>query len=178
MKYYSWNPEKNERLQQECNISFEEIVVHIERGEFLDIIEQPNQEKYPGQKVFIVQIEAYVYLVPFVESDQEVFLKTIIPSRKATKKYLKGGAQDEQELLDSYERGEWQSVPHLDAEKQRYREYATATLTQAEGVNIRLSEKDVASFKKQAIQEGIPYQTLMASILHKYLSGRLIEKQA
>ena len=85
---------------------------------------------------------------------------------------------EEQELLDSYERDEWQSVPHLDAEKQHYREYATATLTQAKRVNIRLSEKDVASFKKQALQEGIPYQTLLASILHKYLSGRLIEKQA
>ena len=88
MKYFSWNTDKNKQLQDERNISFEEIVFYIERGFLLDIVEHPNQTKYSGQKIFIVNINDYAYLVPFVETDKEVFLKTIIPSRKATKKYL------------------------------------------------------------------------------------------
>jgi uncharacterized DUF497 family protein len=90
MKYFSWNDEKNERLKRERDISFEEVVFHIERGDLLDIVEHPNPERYQGQRVFIVNIESYAYLVPFIESDEEVFLKTIIPSRKATKRYLTG----------------------------------------------------------------------------------------
>jgi uncharacterized DUF497 family protein len=90
MKYFSWNDEKNERLRRERGISFEEVVFYMERGGLLDIVEHPTQERYRGQRMFIVSIENYAYLVPFVESEEEVFLKTIIPSRKATKKYLKG----------------------------------------------------------------------------------------
>ena len=88
MKYFSWNTKKNKWLKQERNISFEEVVFYIEKGWLLDVVEHPNQEKYSGQKIFIVNIRNYAYLVPFVESEKEVFLKTIIPSRKATKKYL------------------------------------------------------------------------------------------
>lgn len=88
MKYFSWNTDKNKQLQEERNISFEEVVFYIEKGLLLDIIEHPNIEKYSEQKIFILNINDYAYLVPFVETDKEVFLKTIIPSRKATKKYL------------------------------------------------------------------------------------------
>jgi uncharacterized DUF497 family protein len=90
MKYFSWNEEKNELLKSERQVSFEDIVFYIEKGFLLDVLEHPNQEKYKGQKIFAVQIDDYVYLVPFIENDHEIFLKTIIPSRKATKKYLKG----------------------------------------------------------------------------------------
>lgn len=90
MKYFSWSEEKNSLLQVERDISFEDIVLFIEMGFLLDVLEHPNSEKYPGQKIFVVQVEEYVYLVPFVEHEDEVFLKTIIPSRKATRKYLKG----------------------------------------------------------------------------------------
>jgi uncharacterized DUF497 family protein len=90
MKYFSWSEEKNEFLKAERQISFEDVVFYIEQGFLLDVLEHPNQEKYKGQKIFVVQMDDYVYLVPFVEDDREVFLKTIIPSRKATKKYLKG----------------------------------------------------------------------------------------
>lgn len=88
MKYFTWNTEKNKQLQAERKISFEEVVFCIERGLLLDIVAHPNPEKYPGQKIFILNINDYAYLVPFVETDKEVFLKTIIPSRKATKQYL------------------------------------------------------------------------------------------
>ncbi len=90
MKYFSWNPEKNLRIQQERGISFEEIVFHVERGDLLDVLEHPNQERYSGQRIMVVNIEGYAYLVPFVEDEREVFLKTIIPSRKATRDYLGG----------------------------------------------------------------------------------------
>ena len=93
MKYFSWNPEKNELLKAERQISFDDVVFYIEQGFLLDVLEHPNQEKYKGQKIFVVQMDDYVYLVPFVENDHEVFLKTIIPSRKATKQYLKGSEE-------------------------------------------------------------------------------------
>ena len=93
MKHFSWNFEINELLKEERQISFEEVVFYIEMGFLIDVLEHPNQEKYQGQKIFVVQIEEYVYLVPFIEDEQEVFLKTIIPSRKATRKYLKGNEE-------------------------------------------------------------------------------------
>ena len=74
-------------LIQERGISFERIVFEISVGNELAVVEHPNQEKYPGQRISIVQVDAYVYAVPFVESETEIFLKTIIPSRKATRQY-------------------------------------------------------------------------------------------
>lgn len=91
MKHYVWNPDKNELLKRERGISFEEVVFHIGAGDEADIFEHPNQERYPGQKISVVVIEGYAYLVPFVESEDEIFLKTIIPSRKATKQYVGDG---------------------------------------------------------------------------------------
>jgi len=88
MPYFDWDFKKNELLIQEREISFEEVLIAIEGGYLLDIVEHSNKAKYPNQKVFIVQIEEYAYLVPFVEDKEKVFLKTIIPSRKATKKYI------------------------------------------------------------------------------------------
>ena len=90
MKYFSWDDEKNELLKEERQISFEDIVFYIEQGFLLDVLEHPNPEKYQGQRIFVGQIDEYAYLVPFVEDEREIFLKTIIPSRKATRKYLKG----------------------------------------------------------------------------------------
>ncbi|MBA4380817.1 MAG: toxin [Anaerolinea sp.] len=92
MKTFAWNDEKNRLLKADRQVCFEDVVISIEMGFLLDVLEHPNQEKYKGQKIFVVRIDDYIYLVPFVESDDEVFLKTIIPSRKATRKYLKGGA--------------------------------------------------------------------------------------
>jgi len=90
MKPISWDPEKNVFLMAERGISFEDVVFHIMAGDILDTIEHPNQERYPDQQIHVIAIEGYVYLVPFVESEEEVFLKTIIPSRKATKVHRRG----------------------------------------------------------------------------------------
>jgi len=93
VKYFDWSEEKNEELIEERGISFEEVVFWIMQEGLLDIIEHPNKNQYPNQRIFIVNIEGYVCLVPFVEDDEIIFLKTIIPSRKMTKKYL--GEKDE-----------------------------------------------------------------------------------
>lgn len=89
MKYFSWDSEKNELLKRERGISFEEVVFHIDQGDLLDIVEHPNQDRYRGQRIFVVNIDHYAHLVPFVETEAAVTLKTIIPSRKATKRYLR-----------------------------------------------------------------------------------------
>ena len=88
MKSYAWNEEKDHQLQAEWGISFGEVLAHIAAGDLLDVVEHPNPERYSGQQIFVVQMREYVWLVPFVESENEIFLKTIIPSGKATKKYL------------------------------------------------------------------------------------------
>ena len=88
VKYFAWDDAKNAKLRAERGIGFEDIVFHIERGDLLDILEHPNPDRYAGQRIFVVRREDYVYLVPFVEDEHTVFLKTIIPSRKATKQYL------------------------------------------------------------------------------------------
>lgn len=89
MKYYDWNIDKNNELKEKRNISFEIIVVQIENGKILDILNHPNKEKYGNQQIYIIDVDNYAYLVPFVQEDDKIFLKTIIPSRKATKKYLR-----------------------------------------------------------------------------------------
>lgn len=88
MKHFAWNSDKNCELIEKRKISFERVVSHIGKYGYLDIVKHPNITKYPNQKMFILDIEDYIYLVPFVESSEELFLKTIIPSRKATKKYI------------------------------------------------------------------------------------------
>jgi hypothetical protein len=90
MAYYKRNHEKNEKLKAGRGIGFEQVVLHIERGDLIDVVKHLNQSKYPNQQMLIVKIKKYVYLVPFIEEEEGKFLKTIIPSRKATREYLGG----------------------------------------------------------------------------------------
>lgn len=85
---FDWDNDKNQKLISSRGVSFEEVIAIIENGNVLDIIEHPNQEKYSHQKMYVVEIDGYAYLVPFVRNKNKIFLKTIIPNRKATKKYL------------------------------------------------------------------------------------------
>jgi len=96
MVSYRWNYEKNLKLKRERGVSFEQAVMHIERGDLLDVIRHPNKVKFPHQKVLVVRMRDYVYAVPFVEEGDECFLKTIIPSRKLTRQYHRIG-EDESE---------------------------------------------------------------------------------
>ena len=88
MPYYRWDSEKNERLKAERGVAFEQVVLHIDQGDLLGVYEHPNQDRYPGQQILVVRIGEYAYLVPFVESEEGRFLKTIVPSRKATRGFL------------------------------------------------------------------------------------------
>ena len=83
--------------------------------------------------------------------------------------------EEEKEMLDSVERGEWKSVPDVEREAVRYRDAARATLRKDKRVNIRMTERDLVHFQKAAVREGLPYQTFISSILHKYINGRLVE---
>lgn len=87
MKIFRWDYDKNGKLKRERGVSFEEVVYYIEQGDLVDIAEHPNQGKYPGQQIYIIRLHGYLHLVPFVESADEIFLKTIIPSRKAERRY-------------------------------------------------------------------------------------------
>lgn len=91
MAYFEWDPVKNVKLKTERGVSFEDVVTAFDEDRILDTIQHPNQEKYPGQRQYIVLIANYVYAVPFVERDSIIFLKTMYPSRLAKKKYLKKG---------------------------------------------------------------------------------------
>ena len=89
MKVFRWDNEKNEWLKNSRGVSFEQVVILMERGDVMETIEQPNQNRYPGQKIATVLIDHYAYLVPYVQESDEILLKTIIPSRKATNKYVR-----------------------------------------------------------------------------------------
>jgi hypothetical protein len=90
MKYYDWNDEKNELLKKLRGVSFEQVMLAIISGDLIDRVKHPNPEKYPNQRVFLVKIDNYIYSVPYVEDDEKIFLKTIIPNSKTTKKHLGG----------------------------------------------------------------------------------------
>jgi len=88
LKYFDWDEDKNKVLKEMRGISFEEIVFSISNNKLLEVVEHPNKQKYPNQRMFIVEVGDYAYVVPFVEDEEKYFLKTIYPSRAATKKYL------------------------------------------------------------------------------------------
>lgn len=88
MKYFDWDKKKNTVLMKERGVSFEMVVTCIRDGYLLDRLKHPNEKKYPHQRIYVIEIDAYVYAIPYVEDNEKIFLKTIIPSRKLTKKYL------------------------------------------------------------------------------------------
>lgn len=90
MKNINWNTEKSQKLKELRGICFEDIVYYIEKGDILDDYQHPNQKRYSEQRVMVIGINSYAYLVPYVEDEEEIFLKTIIPSRKATEIYFGG----------------------------------------------------------------------------------------
>jgi len=90
---FNWDDEKNKKLQAERGVSFEQVILAIEDGRLLDVLEHPNQEKYGGQRLYVVAIDKYAYIVPYEDKGDERFLKTIFPSRKYTKAYILKGKQ-------------------------------------------------------------------------------------
>ncbi len=88
MKELNWDDDKNALLKKNRDICFEDVAYAVENGFLLDNLRHPNKEKYPEQQMLVIEIDSYAFLIPYIENDTEIFLKTIIPSRKATKKYL------------------------------------------------------------------------------------------
>ncbi len=88
MKTFNWDEHKNQWLKRKKGVSFEQVVFCIENGKLIDVIKHPNQEKYKGQKFYVIDIDNYAFIVPYVEEEQGIFLKTIFPSRKYTGIYL------------------------------------------------------------------------------------------
>ena len=182
MKYFAWDDAKNAKLKADRGIGFEDIVFHIERGDLLDILGHPNPDRYGGQRIFVVQRDDYVYLVPFVEDEHTVFLRerSFRVGRPRSSTSVRSPTTmkidaDEKELVESVERGEWKSAGGGKRERTRYARHAKATFRKDRRLNIRLSSKDLEAIQKRALAEGLPYQTLISSLLHKYASGRLKE---
>lgn len=89
MKPFDWNRQKSTLLRSSRGIGFEEVVNNINEGHILAVIEHPNKQKYPNQKIYIIDFDDYIYCIPFIEDNEKIFLKTIYPSRKYTNKFLK-----------------------------------------------------------------------------------------
>ena len=153
----------------------------MERGERR--LEHPNQERYPGRSIYVVEVDHYMHLAPFViRPDGARLLETIIPSRKATRDYRRKVdvndrlSAEEREILDGFERGELRSAPGAELEIEAARQAARNTFNKTKRVNLRVTERDFKLAHARAREEGIPYQTLLSSTIHKYLAGRLIER--
>jgi uncharacterized DUF497 family protein len=94
---YNWNEEKNSQLKRDRNISFEEIIICISEGKIVTVLEHPNKQKYPNQYIYLIEYKNYIYAVPYIidEKEEEIFLKTIYPSREYTRKYLRREENEE-----------------------------------------------------------------------------------
>jgi predicted DNA binding CopG/RHH family protein len=181
VKYFTWEDAKNKRLKAERGVDFEEIAFHIKRCNVLDTIERTNEGPHGHQRAFVLPRRDYVYLVPFVEDETSVFLETIVPRRRPTAPHppeapgLMMLEDNEQDIHDSFGRGEWRYIRATKQEGNRYARYARATFRKDRRLNIRISSRDLEAIQKRAIEEGLPYQTLIASVIHKFASGRLTE---
>lgn len=89
MKRFAWNEEKNRLLKKQRGVSFEMVLQAMEDGRLLDVLEHPDQEKYGDQRLYVVEIDRYVYIVPFVDEGEERVLRTIFPSRRYTRLYIR-----------------------------------------------------------------------------------------
>ena len=182
MKSFKWNTEKNQLLAKERGITFEEIVQGIEAGNKVVEVDHPDQKRYPGQKIMIVDMQGYAYLVPFVFDGQgDIFLKQLSRAERRPKNIWEGWMSEdnkkmnldgyESEILEAYEQGRLSpSYSQTD-----FQAVARNTMKKTRKINIRISENDLNALQRKAAREGIPYQTLIGSVLHKYVSGFLKE---
>lgn len=178
MKSFDWNSEQNQHLIEERGFSFEDASYYLLKGGLIDDVSHPSSEKYPNQRIFVIDVEGYVYFIPYVESKEYIFLKTIIPAAKRPGTISEDlmnkpkWSREEKEILKAFEADDLKSNPT----KKRKREVeaaAGATFKKDKRINIRISRRDLSAIQRRALEEGIPYQTLVSSVLHKYVSGGL-----
>ncbi len=164
---FKWNLDKI--LFDTRGVTFDEVVQDIGYG--VSDVPHWNKKKYPNQRIITVMLNGYAYLVPYVRDGEHYFLKTIIPSRKENKEVKKmsnnGLDSEELEIFEAYESGKLNSS-HLSDSMVLV---AKETMKKNKNINIRISENDLEAIKLRAAREGIPYQTLIGSILHKYAAG-------
>lgn len=179
MKQINWNAEKNQWLMSERGVSFEDVLFALQSERLLDDLVHPNKNKYPNQRIFVVEIDAYAWLVPYVENEDEIFLKSIIPQQEGHKTLFKGEVmsnkkknREDQELLDAFEADEFESDLTEDRRSQLAK-FAKETIKKDKRINIRISRSDLEALQRRALEEGLPYQSLVSSVLHKYVSGGL-----
>lgn len=167
-------------LKENRGISFDEVLLLIAQGNIVDILTHPNPDMYSGQQIILVNRDQYIYCVPYYEDEEGIYLITVFPSRKYTRHYfgevkeaMKPYDHSEKELIASVENGEW--VPATGSENLagRLQNYARNELKKKSRINIRISDRDLEAIKLKAVEEGMPYQTLIASVLHKYVTGKL-----
>ena len=187
-KVIRWELKKSAWLKASAErggIGFEECAVLIEAGQILDSIDNPSAN-HLDQKIFVLEINSYVYLVPYVETEEEIFLKTLYPIRKHTaiyedmkkQPYVEGYFDDEEKsLIESMEhainKDDYVPVSNLTEERlAAFREAAKNTLNEkTTQITLRIPHTDLVRLKGQSMREGIPYQTWIKSILHKSLSS-------
>jgi len=179
VKYFDKDDAKNAKFRTERGIGFEDILFHIERGDLLDILEHPNPERYGGS-AFSWSDERSTCIWCrssriSTRSSRRRSSRVGRPRRSASVRSPMKIDADKKELLESVERGDWKSAAGGKRERTRYTRYAKATFRKDRRLNIRLSGKDLEAIQKRALAEGLPYQTLIASLLHKYATGRLKE---
>jgi len=180
---YEWDPKKNEWLKKERNISFEKIVFHLSQGDVWRVADHPDQENYPGQRIYFVVVEDYIYLVRHVVEDDYVFLKTIIPNRKQPSHITKSRRvntmkydKEEKSIIDAYEKGTMKLSKPSSKEIEAIKATANKTFVKDRRITIRLYDHDYQGIQKKAIEMGIPYQTLISGIIHRYIEGDLTTK--
>jgi predicted DNA binding CopG/RHH family protein len=176
MKQINWNAERNQFLMNERGVSFEDVLFALQSGRLLDDLVHPNNFNYLNQRMFVVEIDEYTWLVPYVEN--EIFLKSVIPNRKAIKLYLEVHVKnkklnpEDQEMLEAFEAGKFQS-DLKDEPQTQFSRMAEKVIKKDKRINIRISSRDLEALQRRAIEEGLPYQSLVSSVLHKYVSGGL-----
>ena len=174
---FKWNLEKNKSLMKDRGVCFEDVVTTIYEDKIIDTIKHPNKEKYPDQSIYIVELMGYVCMVPYVKNDDEIYLKTIIPSRKMHKHY-KGWFTDldkyEQELLKDIENAEsFEQVDNYADVNFETKLAAKNYLKKTKNINIRVAEYDILMLKRKSAEVNIPYQTILSSLIHQYVENKV-----
>ncbi len=174
------DPEKNVWLIANRGISFEQIIALIEAGKLRQILQHPNPAKYPGQVLYEIDVDGDVHIVPVTPRGSTLFLEPFTRAgkrpgseeRKGEVKKREFYDAAEQQLVEAYEQDEFRPVKNQKAARRAAVEAARRYLRKDARINIRLSAADLGMIKRRAVKEGLPYQTLIASVLHKYASGR------
>lgn len=171
-----WGETKNQKLQNERNISFEEIKEIILRKEHLDILENSSR---PNQFIFVVKLNGYIYSVPFVLDEEEnIVLKTAFPSRKLAQRYMEREMNSELDKFESEIEKNISQYKPVRAKKKAKIEGVIDKANEKKSISLRLKTNDLELLKRRADLEGMPYQTLLSSIVHKFVTDQLVDKRS